>query len=298
MTAPRSDPAPPLPPLDSMTYRRLAALQRACRSPSAVAQALDDGMDPDTHFDFHHESRPLFSAINAKPWNSETVRTLLARGADPNLPDDRGHTPIDSAFCHAHHGGEAFEMARLLASHPGLRAPPGSTLLGIAFYAPALVPMLVERGYDPNALCDEAALCLKGSTARQMARPTCLARCASFGTTTDGDAVRALIAHGANPNDDRGGVSPLAFALLGSGLLDGITALLEAGANPLWSGFGGIDCLAIAKARLVFEHGTYLVPLREATIERIESFHHSWMERRLLAQTLQAATPSSLAKGL
>jgi hypothetical protein len=281
-----------LPPLDSASYARLSALQRACHDPITLLAALDSGMDPNQHFDFNHQSRPLLAAIDAKPWNSQMVHILLARGADPNIHDHPDRTAIKNALGHAHHLGEAFEIASLLAQHPTLRAAPEDSLLSISFYAPSLVRALVDRGFDPNALDKETTLFLIGSPIRRLARPTCLGRCASFGTPSDADAVRALVACGADPNDDRGGVSPLAMALLGSGCPDGILALLEAGADPLWSGFGGMDCLAIARARFDSDKGTYLEVLRAQTLDRVELHHRLHTERLALSSCVALGRPS------
>lgn len=83
------------------------------------------------------------------------VRTLLARGADPNARDDDGRTPLFSAVL----GGSLALLGLLLESKADVNAHDGrgATVLHVAAeeVLPEAASLLVARGADLNAQDDD-----------------------------------------------------------------------------------------------------------------------------------------------
>src|SRR6188768_73316 len=83
------------------------------------------------------------------------VRTLLARGADPNARDEEGRTPLFSAVL----GGSLALLGLLLESKADVNARDahGSTALHIAAeeVLPEAAALLIGRGADVNAQDEE-----------------------------------------------------------------------------------------------------------------------------------------------
>lgn len=83
------------------------------------------------------------------------VRTLLARGADPNARDEDGRTPVFSAVL----GGSVALLGLLLESKADVNAKDqrGSTALHLAAeeVVPEAATLLIGRGADVNAQDEE-----------------------------------------------------------------------------------------------------------------------------------------------
>ncbi len=83
------------------------------------------------------------------------VRTLLARGADPNARDDQGRTPIFSAVL----GGSVALLGLLLETKADVNARDerGATALHVAAeeVLPEAATLLIGRGADVNAQDEE-----------------------------------------------------------------------------------------------------------------------------------------------
>jgi ankyrin repeat protein len=83
------------------------------------------------------------------------VRTLLARGADPNARDEEGRTPLFSAVL----GGSLALLGLLLESKADVNARDahGSTALHVAAeeVLPEAAALLIGRGADVNAQDEE-----------------------------------------------------------------------------------------------------------------------------------------------
>lgn len=83
------------------------------------------------------------------------VRTLLARGADPNARDDEGRTPIFSAVL----GGSVALLGLLLETKADVNARDerGATALHVAAeeVLPEAATLLIGRGADVNAQDEE-----------------------------------------------------------------------------------------------------------------------------------------------
>ena len=67
-----------------------------------------------------HGSEGAGHALHAAvgPGHAEMVEWLLARGANPNVPDWRGKTPLDAALAQGH-----TEIAEMLRAHGGVETP-------------------------------------------------------------------------------------------------------------------------------------------------------------------------------
>ncbi|WP_342116918.1 ankyrin repeat domain-containing protein [Pseudoduganella sp. OTU4001] len=123
--------------------RRLAALALALAASGspAAASAGSSADDDATRF---------FRAIQLD--DDRAVRTVLARGLDPNIADpERGETGLIQAMRY-----DAMKVAQLLLAHPGLRidhaAPNGNTALMMAAFQknkPAVLALL-EKGAQIN----------------------------------------------------------------------------------------------------------------------------------------------------
>ena len=164
-------------------------------------------------------STPLHLAAAAD--RPEAVAALLAGGADPNARDDQRYTPLHVAARQAKRKtvGLLLDAAEALAADA---STPGETPLHLAVLhndAPEVTTALLDAGADPNT---EFSAETEGEHIIPLAAAAGSSRRA---------LVEALIAGGANPNDQRGDKSPLKAAMK-SGDIETVTALLAAGADP------------------------------------------------------------------
>lgn len=87
--------------------------------PKTVALLAAHGANPNARKD--GDVTPLIVAIrNPRVPSRDIVRTLLEAGADPNLPDGNGRTPLEWAHECDQHG----EITRLLIQHGARPVPP------------------------------------------------------------------------------------------------------------------------------------------------------------------------------
>ena len=171
-----------------------------CAAPDAAWAAVD---------------APLADAVMRQ--DRETVRTLLAAGADVGAPHGDGMTALHWAARH----GDAETARRLLEAGAD---PEAVTRLGRhtplhvasrSGHAPVIAVLLAHRA-------DAAALTSAGAAALHFA--------AQSGSA---DAVEALLAHGADPDvrEQRWGQTPLMFAA-GAARAEAVAPLLGWGADP------------------------------------------------------------------
>ena len=234
----------------------------------ALAALLDHGADVDAREKSHGQTALMWAAAQANP---EAVRVLLARGADVGARSDshllpvnrgvgnafeqsvlepqRGSTPLLLAARNGH-----VENARLLldaGADANDRAPNGQSALVLASFSDQgrLAELLLERGADAG-----------DATTGYTPLHTAVLR-------GDGELVRALCAHGADPDVRLTGGSrlqrnlnyySLSATLAGAtpfwlaakfGEVDIMRSLAECGADPLLSPDNGITPLmAVAGA--------------------------------------------------
>src|SRR5688572_29848285 len=147
--------------------KRIAAVVLLCTS---VLSAQDAGSLSDS----------FYTAIRAN--DLAGLRSLLAKGADPNVPDPRGgSTPL----MHAAAVGSVEAMTLLLDSkaNPNAANAAGLTALMIAATDIGKVRLLLERGADANAASKRGRTPLMLAAASDSSAPI----------------VRLLTARGANP---------------------------------------------------------------------------------------------------
>ncbi len=107
-----------------------------------VEKLLDAGVNPNCG-----QGRPLSSAaFGASQKTLEVMELLLEKGADPNLPDDMGRTPLMKLAMQPPYGkGVVEEMIRLLlktGADVNIRSKDGKTALQLAFEYHAPKPVV------------------------------------------------------------------------------------------------------------------------------------------------------------
>ena len=183
----------------------------ATQTEHQIRELLERGADPNVR-NFRGET-PLHRAAIRNP-DLDVSRTLIGAGADPNAQDEKGATPL---HCAAHNPSTG--RAHLLieaGADVGARDNSGATPLHHAAESghEAMIVRLVEAGADPNAR-DQA-----GRTPLRIA----VEKGGSEGSQT-------LLNHGADPNvPDNEGQIPLHVAYAAK-RQDMVNRLLEAGAT-------------------------------------------------------------------
>lgn len=175
----------------------------------------------------------LHLAINRieKRGNTEVVDWLLDKGADVNLADDDGYTPLMLAAQYGH----AAVVKRLLkkGANAKARTRTGHTALTLVWGTDGkVVPMLIKAGADPNARNNDGE------------SPLLVA--AHHDST---DAISELLKAKANPDlADKDGVTPLMEAAR-RGNVASVKLLLAAKADKTASDKSGKTALDYARAK-------------------------------------------------
>ena len=183
----------------------------ATQTEHQIRELLERGADPNVR-NWRGET-PLHRAAIRNP-DLDVSRTLIGAGADPNAQDEKGATPL---HCAAHNPstGRA-ELLIEAGADVGARDNSGATPLHHAAESghEAMIVRLVEAGADPNA--------------RDQAGRTPLRIAVEKGWP---EGTKTLLTHGADPNvPDNEGQIPLHVAYAAK-RQDMVNRLLEAGAN-------------------------------------------------------------------
>ncbi|AKT34475.1 Ankyrin repeat [Pyrobaculum sp. WP30] len=185
-----------------------------------VARLLAAGADPNVR-DPDGET-PLH--IAAEQCRADLAELLLKHGADPSARDNQGKTPLHIAV-----GGRCGAVVELLLKHgadPNARNKEGRTPLHSAAISGnvKLAEILLSRGADPNARAADGATPLHLATGRlrtYLQEEVCHT-----------DFVRLLLSYGADLNiRDGDGRTPLHYAAR-DGCVEVVRILLAAGAVP------------------------------------------------------------------
>jgi ankyrin repeat protein len=203
----------------------------------------------------HAGQSPLHLAVISN--KIELARDLILAGANVNLPDNKGRTPLGDA---AYLGNQPM-MKMLLDQGADVKkeVPYEETsllMLAIAAGKPPIIRYLLEEGVDPNAANQLKVTALMKAAAN--ATNTVTALLLEFGADAspldkadrnvlhhigklvNADIVKKLVAAGADPNQvDAFKRPPLVNALMNYQAPDILTALLESGADPNVTGTRG-----------------------------------------------------------
>jgi ankyrin repeat protein len=205
---------------------------------------------------------PLFKAIRDK--NPDAVRLAIARGANPNTPNEKGTLPLHYAFLKDGgwpDRGDVIEALLAGGADVNARTRGGYTALHLAASRSnkGIVELLLERGADANAATKDGKTPLMSTDSGEIA-DLLIARGAGLGGGIDPDGARLisaareddvrlvelLLARGANLNRPNAqGYLPIAAAV-GSGKARMVELLLAAGAAPDFRYPGGDSLLHVA----------------------------------------------------
>ena len=203
-----------------------AVEQAITRDPSRLNAPYEDG-EPPLHIALLNDLPGLFD------W-------LLARGADPDVQDQRGESALHHAVIVDVHDQRATRALLDHGANINLQRNDGSTALHVAalLSRAANVQMLLEAGADPNASDNLGDTPLHHAAAPQ---PTATPQDAAL-------TIHRLVAGGADVSAYRNnGDTPLhVAALLGSVLAS--RTLLKEGAEIDLPGAGGATALHVAAA--------------------------------------------------
>ncbi len=162
----------------------------------------------------------IFSALD----KSSVLEALLAAGANPNVMNQDGHTPL--SFAAQDNLLEAIKLLLAARANPNGGAFDAPLLCAIGKHGLGSAELLLQAGADPNIeFIWESKLHSNLSAAGRSATPLWLAI-----DTHQLPMVQLLLKYKANPNGSQPGNSPLIFWALSNP--DIVQALLESGANP------------------------------------------------------------------
>ena len=171
------------------------------------------------------------------------VRALLAKGADPNVPDRAGRTAVHGAA--AISAAETMQALLDAGGNPNRRDKDGNTPLHLASVAARLIGAVATIRLLLRAEADPGIANGEGRTALHLV----------VAHYEQPEVVEALLAHGADANRrDRWGSTPLHAALghnpgwpgwSGAGFPGIVRALLAGGADPRLTNGDGLPALQL-----------------------------------------------------
>ncbi|KAI0132628.1 ankyrin repeat-containing domain protein [Xylariales sp. AK1849] len=223
-----------------------------------VEQLLDRGVSPDTSPDTH----ALKEAV--RHHDIETVRLLLLFGADPNVPDQDGITPLFSAVEESFLDGASMLLKYGADPNFAARTEPVSPLaLSVVEDKFNFTRLLLTYGGDANHVMTDGDTVLIKAIMNKRAKKV----------------VDLLLEYGSDPNEkNRQGKTPL-FEAIQASRVDFVTSLLDHGANPnlpgpkhmLWPAIHHTPCLKVLLAKGADFKKTPGIMELAASINNIES---------------------------
>jgi ankyrin repeat protein len=244
-------------------------------NPEAVARLLDGGAEIDARDAWRCQTPLMWAAAEG---HAPVVRLLLDRGAEVQAVSEAGFTALTFA---AREGRD--EIARLLldaGAEVNVRAESGESLLHVAVKNRhySIAALLLARGAAPNAADSGGRTALHVLV--QARAPVNRERPPGTQDPDDGlGLMKALLQAGADPNAMTAGSPRLADALVPSAIrpiidnalntggatpfllaaqaadVEALRVLLEGGADPLATTYGGSTALMLASG-LVFVEGS------------------------------------------
>lgn len=275
-------------------------------SDTEVRKWLDAGADANAQDRYGNGLTALIQAIRYN--NIKAVRLLLERGANPNLPEKYGETPLMFSA-----GGNGPEFAALLlekGADPNQRNRNGASAYvqtyleadyGRGRHQSAIRKLLLEHGARiglPEAACEgdtnTLLRLLQEKKATRQEKTIALRLAARRGQES---AARLLLKHGANPNAaDQDGITMLSWAVAGN--LATVRTLVEHGAHLRARDKFDSDALMRATTSFSAEAPGMLRFLIEkgAEVNRL-SKRSGWTPLHLAASTGNASAAAVLLQG-